>query len=115
MGFFPSEQGGPDLDKLILGTLRSPMLNELMRSMQMRAEVLAVANEIKARHTAKVPTHTGKLKSTAQVTSHRSTIFRDRRWEAEYSIGGPAAPYILPLEEELHMLADTLAEMGYRI
>lgn len=60
-----------------------------------------------------MPSDTGKLKATAKVTFHRSTEHRDRRWEAEYSVGGPRADYIVPLEDEHHYLDAVLREMGF--
>lgn len=101
------------VDRLEIGQLRGPLLDDFYKSGFLRGEVLAIAQEIMRRHLAKLPSDTGNLRSTARVTSHRSSVHPDRRWEAEYSIGGPRADYILPLEEEHHYLAETLREMGY--
>lgn len=102
-----------DVDRLLLSQLRSPMLTELMVSMQMKAEMDGVAEEIKRRWLAKVPKETGNLASTARVTSHRSTVMRDKRWESEFSFGGPRAPYAPEVEARDHALAQVLREMGY--
>jgi hypothetical protein len=100
-------------DRLITGDLRSPMLDEFFASTQLRAEVLAIAEEIKRRHLALLPSETGNLRGTAHVKARRSTDHPDRRWEAEYEIGGPRADYILPLEEKGHYLQRALREMGF--
>lgn len=101
-----------DIDTLIVSNLHRPMLNELMVSALMRAEMGSVANEIKRRWVAKFPKETGNAASTAAVTYHRSHM-RDRRWEAEFSAGGPKAPYVPEIEAEQGILASVLAEMGY--
>lgn len=107
-------QGKPDIDRLATGTLRYPMLNALMGSQVMKANMVAVASEIRRGWMSRVPRDTGRLASSAQVSAHRSTSFPDRRWEADLTIGGPDAPYARAVEEEVHALADTLAAMGYR-
>lgn len=100
-------------DNLEIGQLRGPLLNEFYRGAFLRSVVMGIAQGIMHRHLDKLPSDTGNLRSTARVTAHRSVVHEDRRWEAEYSIGGPRAPYILPLEDEHHYLAATLREMGF--
>lgn len=100
-------------DRLETGRLRGPLLDDFYKSGFLREQMLAIAREVMHRHLDKLPSDTGNLRSTARVTAHRSSVHKDRRWEAEYSIGGPRAPYILPLEDEHHYLAETLREMGY--
>lgn len=100
-------------DRLDVSTLRGPLLDDYYGSALQRRDVMAVAEEIARRHLAKIPSDTGNLRSTARVTAHRSKGHRDRRYEAEYSIGGPRADYIVPLEDEHHWLDDTLREMGF--
>lgn len=101
------------VDALDVSTLRGPLLDDYYGSALQRRDVMAVAEEIKRRHLAKLPSQTGNLKSTARVTAHRSKEHRDRRYEAEYSIGGPRADYIVPLEDEHHYLDSVLREMGF--
>lgn len=102
-----------DMDRLDVSQLRGPLLNDYYGSALQKADVMVIAEEIKRRHLAKIPTDTGNLRSTAKVSAHRSTEHPDRRWEAEYSIGGPRADYIVPLEDEHHWLDQTLREMGF--
>lgn len=116
MGFFPSEGGGPHIDPLLTSDLRSPMLTELMNSPGMKGEVGAVAHEVMRRYLAHydaVARQTGNLASTAKVTYHRHRTVHDNRWEAEFSVGGPRAPYAPELEAEYHLLAQALRDMGY--
>lgn len=101
------------IDSLEVGRLRGPLLDDYYGSAIQRQDVMQVAEEIKRRHLAKLPSQTGNLRSTARVTAHRSREHRDRRYEAEYSIGGPRAPYIVPLEDEHHYLDQVLREMGF--
>lgn len=101
-------------DRLITGTLRTPMLDDYMKSTQLRAELLERGNEIKHAHLALLPSETGHLRSTARVSAHRSNEHPDRRWVVDYTIGGPGAGYILPLEEEGHYLQRALRNLGYR-
>lgn len=101
------------VDNLDVSTLRGPLLDDYYGSAIQREDVMAVAREIQRRHMAKLPTDTGNLRSTARVTAHRSKEHRDRRYEAEYSIGGARASYIVPLEDEHHYLDETLREMGF--
>lgn len=118
MAFFPSEGSGPHIDPLLVSQLRAPMLTELLNSPHMKAEMGAVANQIKELYLAKyqaVARQTGNLGSTAKVTYHRNTHAHDRRWEAEFSVGGPKAPYAVQLEEEHHLLAQALRDLGYPV
>lgn len=104
-----------DMDRLDVSRLRGPLLNEYYGSALQKADVMAIAEEIYHRHVEKIPSRTGNLRSTAHVTAHRSTEHPDRRWEAEYSIGGERAPYIVPLEDEHHYLDQVLTEMGFHV
>jgi hypothetical protein len=101
------------VDTLDVSTLRGPLLDDYYGSALQRRDVMAVAEEIMRRHIAKLPSNTGNLRSTARVTAHRSKEHRDRRYEAEYSVGGPRADYIVPLEDEHHYLDSVLREMGF--
>lgn len=109
----PLSGGAGDKDALEVGRLRGPLLDDYYGSEIQKRDVMAIAEEIKRRHLAKLPSETGNLRSTAQVRARRSPGHRDRRWDAEYSIGGPRADYIVPLEDEHHYLDATLREMGF--
>lgn len=102
------------IDNLDLSQLKAPLLNDYYGSAIQREDVAKIANEIMRRHLAKLPSETGNLKSTARVATRRSAGYRDGRWEAEYSVGGPRADYIVPLEDEHHYLDQVLREMGFR-
>jgi hypothetical protein len=102
------------IDNLDLSQLKAPLLNDYYGSSIQREDVAKIANEIMRRHLAKLPTDTGNLRSTARVVTRRSTGYQDGRWEAEYSVGGPRADYIVPLEDEHHYLDQVLREMGFR-
>jgi hypothetical protein len=118
MGFFPSADGGPHIDKLILGQLKAPMLTQVMQSMHMRADLGVIANKIKVNYLAgyqRVARESGNLGSTAKVTYHRERTRYDNRWVADFTVGGPKAPYVIQVEEEHHLLAQALRDMGYNI
>ena len=104
---------GVHVDRLDVSTLRGPLLDDYYGSALQRRDVMAIAEEIRRRHLAILPSETGNLRSTARVTAHRSREHRDGRYEAEYSIGGPRADYIVPLEDEHHYLDRVLREMGF--
>ena len=108
----PLSGAAGDKDALQVGRLRGPLLDDYYGSELQKRDVMAIAEEIKRRHLAKLPSDTGNLRSTAQVRARRSA-HRDRRWEAEYSVGGPRADYIVPLEDEHHYLDSVLREMGF--
>jgi hypothetical protein len=93
--------------------LHSPMLDEFMRSTQLRAVVHAVASAIRAGYVSRAPMDTGDLKASARVSMHRSREFRDRRWEAEFTVGNSRVDYAPALEERYHILAETLRALGY--
>lgn len=101
------------VDRLDISDLAGPLLNDYYGSAIQREDVIKIAEEIRKRHVAKLPRRTGNLDATAKVTTHRSSAHPDRRYEAEYSIGGPQAPYIVPLEDEHHYLDEVLREMGF--
>lgn len=102
-----------NIDHLEVSKLHGPLLDAYFGSAIQREDVMVVAEEIMRRHLAKIPSRTGNLRSTAKVTARRSAGFRDRRYEAEYSIGGPRADYIVPLEDEHHWLDQVLRDMGF--
>lgn len=106
----------PDIDPLELDDLRPPLLTELMKSMLMKAELAAVANEIKHRYLAKYNAQarfTGNLGSTAKVKSRKYPGRYGWRWEADFEVGGPKAPYVVEVEAEHHLLAQVLRDLGY--
>jgi hypothetical protein len=118
MGFFSTGNDGPDVDKLILGTLRAPMLTQVLQSQEMKADLGAVANEVKSRYLSLYQAkarQSGNLGSTAKVTYHRRRTKYDNRWEAEFSVGGAKAPYVLEVEARDHILAETLRSMGFNV
>ena len=93
--------------------LHGPMLDEVMRSSQMYADMRAVGELIKAGYLSRVPRDTQALAATARVTMHRSTTYRDRRWEAEFSAGSAAVDYADDVEARDHPLGDTLRALGF--
>ena len=101
-----------DRDRLEVD-LHGPMLDDFMRSRELYAELLAIGNEIKGGYLSRVPRDTSALASTAQVKMHRSTQYRDRRWEAEFSVGNAQVDYADDIEDEFHPLAETLRALGY--
>jgi hypothetical protein len=70
---------GPDIDPLILHTLRYPMLTEYFRSDDFRSIMLGFAKEIRRNYLARVPKDTGNLASTAVVTACSVRASRSRR------------------------------------
>ena len=106
-------RSGDVQDFLVVRNLRGPLLDDYYGSPIQKEDVLEIAREVSRRYLAKVPRETGNLASTARVSAHRSRVHRDRRWEAEFSVGGPRAPYVVAVEEGQHILARVLAEMGF--
>ena len=47
------------------------------------------------------------------MSMHRSKVFRDRRWEAEFSLGNSRVDYAEDVEERDHMMGQTLRDIGY--
>lgn len=105
---------GPHVDRLELD-LHAPMLDDFMRSRELYADLLAIGNQIKAGYTSRVPRDTGDLASTARVSMHKSTIFRDKRWEAEFEVGNSRVDYADEVEDRDHPLGETLAAMGFDV
>ena len=105
---------GPHIDNL-QPRLENPMLDDFYKSGELKAEVVAVAEEIKARYLTKLSAHnqTGNLARSAKVTTHRSKIHPDKRWEAEFSVGGGKLDYADDLEVKYGLLASVLNDMGY--
>lgn len=103
------------IDPLSTRNLRGPLLNEYYGSAQQRQDVMAIAEEIKRRYLAALGKHndTGNLARSAKVTAHRSAGHQDRRYEAEFSVGGGRVDYADDIEREYHLLANVLREMGY--
>lgn len=103
------------VDKLDLSDLEPPMLDDLMKSPQMYAEMQAVARQIMTGYVSRVPHDSGALRATARVTMHRSTRYKDRRWEAEFSVGNSKVDYAAAVEERDHPLGETLRAMGWDV
>jgi hypothetical protein len=101
--------GSDQRDRLIVN-LYYPLLSDYLKGQMMRAELLAIGNQIKAKWVARVAKDTGNLASTAAVTMRKGGAKRDR-WEVEFSAGGPRAEYAPEIEDEGHALEDTLREM----
>lgn len=95
--------------------LRDPMLDEFMRSRELYAELNAIGYQILNGYAARVPRDTGDLRSTARVTMHRSTDFRDRRWEAEFAVGNSRVDYADDVEARDHPLGETLRALGWDV
>lgn len=101
-----------DRDPLELD-LHGPMLDDFMKSRELYAELYAIGRQIHAGYTSRVPRDTGDLAHTARVTMHRSTHFRDRRWEAEFAVGNARVDYAEEVEARDHPLEETLRAMGF--
>lgn len=101
-----------DRDRLEVD-LHGPMLDEFMRSRDLYAELLAIGQAIQGGYTARVPRETNALASSAKVAMRRSTEFRDRRWECEFTAGNSVVDYADDVENEFHPLAETLRALGY--
>lgn len=95
--------------------LYAPLLDDFMKSQELYAELLAIGNQIKAGYVSRVPRDTGDLAGTARVTMHKSRIFRDKRWEAEFSVGNSRVDYADDVEARDHPLEETLRAMGYNV
>ncbi|AEJ95325.1 hypothetical protein SEA_LITTLELAF_43 [Mycobacterium phage LittleLaf] len=103
-----------DIDRLDLSDLHGPLLDDFMKSRQLYIELRAVAEEIRKGYIARVPRDTHALANSAKVTMHKSTTFRDRRWEADLTIGNAKVDYAAAVEEESQPLGETIRAMGYR-
>jgi hypothetical protein len=101
-----------DVDRLELH-LKGPLLDEFMRSRQLYAELFALASEIKTGYRTRVPKDTRALAESARVTMHRSSTYRDRRWEAEFTAGNSKVDYADDIERRDHPLGETLRDLGY--
>lgn len=102
-------------DPLDLSELHGPLLDEFMRSRELYAELLAIGNVIKAGYVSRVPRDTGDLAGTARVSMHKSRVFRDKRWEAEFEVGNSRVDYADDVEARDHPLGETLRAMGYDV
>lgn len=101
-------------DRLLLGQLRSPMLNEFMVSADLRMALMSVGNEIKRRYIAKAHYDSGKLARSARVTAHRSKTHADKRWYVDFTVGGTRdVDYADDVERKYGTLASVLRDMGY--
>lgn len=102
-----------NVDNLQVNQLRGPLLDVVMRSAGMRAELMSVAREIKTRYAAKVPKDSGDLSRSVRIKAFRSNS-RDRRWNVDVTIGGVnGVDYAAFVEAEYGTLATVLREMGY--
>lgn len=93
--------------------LKGPMLDDFMRSQHLYAELYAIAKQIQTGYLSRVPRDTQALAGTARVTMHRSTSYRDRRWESEFSVGNAQVDYADEVEARDHPLGDTLRALGF--
>jgi hypothetical protein len=93
--------------------LHAPLLDEFMAGRDLYGELKAIAELIKAGYLARVPRDTQALAATAAVTMHRSKTHRDRRWEAEFSVGNAHVDYADDVEAQDHPLGETLRALGY--
>lgn len=102
-----------NVDPLEVAQLRGPLLDQVMQSPAMRAELMDVAREIKSRYIAKVPKDTGRLAQTVRIKAFHSNS-RDRRWNVDLTIGGIlGVDYADDIEAQYGTLASVLREMGY--
>lgn len=93
--------------------LHAPMLDPFMKSQQLYAEMYAIARQIQTGYLSRVPRDTQALARSARVTMHRSTRYRDRRWESEFSAGNDQVDYAAEVEARDHPLGDTLRALGF--
>ncbi len=101
-----------DRDRLEVD-LHGPLLDQFMRSRELYAVLQAIGQDIKGAYVARVPRETNALAQSARVNMRRSTQFRDRRWEAEFSVGDSKVDYADDIENEYHPLAEALRALGY--
>lgn len=104
-------------DLLDLSQLHAPLLTDYLKSETLKAEMVVRAEEIKKLWVQKVPVRTGNLRSTAAVRARRVMGGRPLtpRWMADFTAGGPKAPYAEESEAEDHTLAEVLQELGYQV
>lgn len=102
-------------DPLDTSRLHAPMLNDFLKSQQLKAEMEAIGKFILRRYQDKVPVHTGNLRSTAHINTRRVVSGRPRtaRWCVDFTAGGERAPYAWVVEGNEHTLTDILNEMGW--
>lgn len=103
------------VDPLEVNQLRGPLLNAVMKSPGMRADLMDVAREIRTRYVAKVPKDTGDLSRSVRIKPIRSNS-RDQRWNVDVTIGGVnGVDYADKVEARDHVLASVLRDMGYNV
>lgn len=104
-----------NVDPLEVNQLRGPLLDGVMKSPGMRAELMKVAQEIKTRYIAKVPKDTRALSKSVRIKALRSNS-RDKRWNVDVTIGGVnGVDYAAFVEAEFGTLAAVLRDMGYNV
>lgn len=103
-----------DEDRLELD-LHAPLLDDFMRSRELYQDLQAIGQQILGGYRTRVPRDTGDLSSTAKVSMHRSTTYRDRRWECEFSVGNSRVDYADDVERRDHPLAETLRALGWNV
>lgn len=102
-------------DPLSVRNLRTPILTKYLESADLKAELMAVANEIKVRYISKVPKESGKLAQTVRVRPHKVPDAFGRRWNVDVTIGGiMGVDYADDVEARYGVLASVLREMGYK-
>lgn len=103
------------VDPLEVNQLRGPLLDAVMKSPGMRADLMDVAREIRTRYIAKVPKDTGDLSRSVRIKPIRSNS-RDQRWNVDVTIGGVnGVDYADIIEAEYHVLSSVLRDMGYKV
>lgn len=111
----PKKSPSGDIDPLQVAQLRGPLLDSVMQSAGMRAELMSIAREIKARYIAKVPKDTGALSQSVRIKALRANS-RDKRWNVDVTIGGVmGVDYADRIEAQYHVLGDVLRSMGYNV
>lgn len=103
-----------DEDRLELD-LHAPLLDDFMRSRELYTDLQAIGQQILTGYVTRAPRDTGDLRSTAKVTMHRSTTYRDRRWEVEFSVGNSRVDYADDVEARDHPLGETLRALGWDV
>lgn len=93
--------------------LHAPLLDDFMRSRELYAHLLSIGKAIQGGYVSRAPADTGALKQTAQVRMRKSKEFRDRRWEAEFTVGNSRVDYADDIEARDHPLGETLRALGF--
>lgn len=93
--------------------LHGPLLDDLMKSQDMYADILAIGNLIVTGLRGRIPKDTTALADTARASMHHSNIYRDKRWECEVQYGNAQHDYANIIEDRDHPLGETLRALGY--